>query len=235
MATQNAQDRRSLNGVRLLAGVPQEVRDDIARHCRWQSYAREQKLIDREDDAADVFFLTEGQVRVVIFSASGREISFDDHGPGMVFGELSAIDGNLRSADVVALTDCTAALCSASTFRRIASESPALAQAMMAHLAGMVRRATERIMDLSTLAANNRVHSEILRLARPGIRDDMTAIMKPIPVHHDIATRVSTTRETVARVMGDLARTGLVIRQADHLLVTDIQKLMEIVEDVRGE
>lgn len=229
------QERRTLDGVHLLAGAPAEAKAELVRHCRFQRYPRDRQIIDRADEAQDVFFLLEGRVRVVVFSASGREVSFDDLEPGSVFGELAAIDGALRSADVVALTDCTVALCAAATFCRLVIEIPALALAMMRHLAGMVRRSTERIVDLSTLAANNRVHGEILRLARPGIRDDMTAVIAPIPVHHDIATRVSTTRETVARVLGELSRDGLVIRKQDHLLVTDIGRLMDLVETVRGE
>ena len=61
------------------------------------------------------------------------------------------------------------------------------------------------------------------------------ASISPIPVHGDVASRVSTTRETVARVMNDLARQGVVERLKDALLVNDVEKLREMVEEVRGE
>jgi uncharacterized protein (DUF1499 family) len=79
------------------------------------------------------------------------------------------------------------------------------------------------------------VHAEVLRLARASGKDDNTAVIAPIPPHNDIAGRVSTTRETVARVFGDLARAGIVERQANHLLVRDLARLEELVEDVRGD
>ena len=112
---------------------------------------------------------------------------------------------------------------------------PAIALKLMKHLAHLVRVSTTRIMDLSTLGANNRIHADLLRLARKLSDDDMTASISPIPVHGDVASRVSSTRETVARVMNDLARKGIVERQKEALLIKDLPRLEEMVEDVRGE
>jgi CRP-like cAMP-binding protein len=58
--------------------------------------------------------------------------------------------------------------------------------------------------------------------------------ISPIPVHSDIASRVSTTRETVARVLNDLARRGIVERTKQSLVIHDIAMLETLVEDVRG-
>ena len=60
-------------------------------------------------------------------------------------------------------------------------------------------------------------------------------MIKPIPVHADIASRVSTTRETVARVLSDLAREGIVRRTKDSLVIANVDRLSHIVEQVRGE
>ena len=88
---------------------------------------------------------------------------------------------------------------------------------------------------MSTLGANNRVHAEILRLALHGSQPDGSAEIRPIPVHSDIASRVSTTRETVARVLSDLAKSGIVTRAADHLHVPKLRPLERMVEEVRGD
>ncbi len=90
-------------------------------------------------------------------------------------------------------------------------------------------------MDLSTLAANNRVHADLLRLARANPDGENQAVISPIPVHGDVASRVSTTRETVARVMNDLARQNLVKREKNKLVVLDVEALEDIVEEVKGE
>ena len=67
------------------------------------------------------------------------------------------------------------------------------------------------------------------------MQGDNQASIKPMPVHSDIASRVSTTRETVARVLNDLARQGAVERQKDALFIHDVDLLSDMVEEVRGE
>lgn len=226
---------QSLDAVGLFKPLSREARAALARQCRWRRYGAQEQIIDRHDDSRDVFFVISGKVRVVNYSLAGREVSFDDLGAGHFFGELAAIDGKPRSANVVALTDTLVAAMTPACFQKVVSSDPAIAMAVLAHLATVVRRATARIMDLSTLGANNRVHAEILRLAKEGPVKGKTAVISPIPLHSDIAGRVSTTRETVARVFSDLARAGLVERCADHLLVRDLDRIEQMVEDVRGD
>ena len=106
----------------------------------------------------------------------------------------------------------------------------------MRRLTSIVRHATDRIMELSTLGANNRVHAELLRQARAAGRGDSgKVVLRPIPVHGDIASRVSTTRETVARVFNELARGHIIRRERDALVVLDLARLEALVEEVRGE
>jgi CRP-like cAMP-binding protein len=106
--------------------------------------------------------------------------------------------------------------------------------AMFHHLAGALRAATGRIFDLSILGTHNRIHTELLRIAIPAEDGANTAIIHPVPVHADIASRVSTTRETVARVLGDLGRQGLVQRDGDSLVVRDFEALTRIVKEFKG-
>jgi CRP-like cAMP-binding protein len=60
-------------------------------------------------------------------------------------------------------------------------------------------------------------------------------LIEPAPVHADIAARVSTTRETVARVMGDLARDEIVNRHGGALAILDPGRLAALVEETRAE
>jgi predicted transcriptional regulator len=56
-----------------------------------------------------------------------------------------------------------------------------------------------------------------------------------MPVHSNIAARVSTARETVARVLGDLTRKGIVERESDALRIVDINRLTQMVKEFRGD
>lgn len=224
----------SLANIKIMSDLGAE---DIARldeRCNWRVVTKQEVIIDRQSDSRDVYFVVNGRVRIVNYSLSGREVTFDDLLTGDHFGELAALDSQPRSANVLALEDTTLATMSHETFRNLLLEHPEVAVRIMVHMAHIIRTATERIMDLSTLGANNRVHAELLRLAIPSSDEDETAMIKPIPIHGDIASRVSTTRETVARVLSDLSKSGLVKRQNDRLIVLDVEQLTDMVEQFRG-
>jgi len=226
-----------LKDVDLFAGVPADERHKVERLCRWRRYAAQEQIIDRQSGNSDVYCVVRGRVRIVVYSLSGRELTLDDIVAGGHFGELAAIDGQPRSASVMALEDTTLAILPAEHFRRAMRECPVLADNVMRRLVSMVRASTDRIIDLSTLGANNRVHAELLRRARQSGTTDAEGhvTLSPIPVHGDIASRVSTARETVARVLNDLARQGIVRRDRDALVILDMARLAEMVESVRGE
>ncbi len=226
----------SLDSITLFEPLTPAERQTLAQQCRWRRYAPQEQVFDRSDTGRDAYFIVEGMVRIVDYSFSGREVSFVDISAGTYFGHMGAIDERPRSAGVIALTNTLLASMSPALFQKTVSSHPKLALDIMQNLAVTVRRSTERIMDLSTLGANNRVHAEILRLARASRTDEdsSTAVISPIPVHSDIASRVSTTRETVARVFGELSKSGLVERRSNQLFVSDFEQLEELVEDVRG-
>ncbi|WP_035705220.1 Crp/Fnr family transcriptional regulator [Niveispirillum irakense] len=225
----------NLDRIELLQALSVEQRAAIARQCSWRHFHPHEQIVDRASDSRDVCLIVEGRVRVVNYSLSGREITFDDIESGGYLGELSAIDSGPRSASIVALTETLVAFMSPRLFLETVTTHPAIGTLVMRRLAHIVRTSTGRIMDLSTLGANNRVHAELLRLAKAGMRDDNTAEITPVPIHSDIASRVSTTRETVARVMSDLSRDNLVIRQGNSLIIQDFDRLEEMVEEVRGD
>lgn len=221
--------------IPLFADLSPAERAAIARQCRWRRFDPHEQIIDRQSESRDVFFVISGRVRVIIYSVSGREVTLDDLVCGDFFGELAAIDGNPRSASVMALEPTRLAVIGGPAFIDLILARRALALAVMGRMVGIIRNATDRIMDLSTLGANNRVHGELLRLARLAPRQDETPVIRPIPLHSDLASRVSTTRETVARVLNDLARRDIVRRERDALVIADPARLSKLVEDVRGD
>ncbi|MEM7023171.1 MAG: Crp/Fnr family transcriptional regulator [Pseudomonadota bacterium] len=228
MASANDQ---TLENIRLLSVLPPEVRRQLETMCQWRRFARGEQIFGHQDSSTDVGLIVRGRVRVLIYSSAGRQISFEDLGEGSHFGEVAAIDGGPRSASVVARTRVTLAVLSGQLFMDLCGRHPELGLVVMRGLTDIVRRITSRVVALSTLGAQNRVHAELLHLAREHVNGASTII--PLPHHADIAARVSTTRETVARVLADLVRRRVVERQGDTLLVRDLSRLSAMVEDVR--
>ncbi len=228
-------ETESLAQIDLLSGLKPAELKKIEKSASFKRYGDHEQIIDRNSDSSDVFFIVEGNIRVINYSLSGREITFDDLTDGDYFGELAAIDGRPRSASVMALTDSLVVSLPKDRFLDLLETHPSVAMKVIRRLTEIVRAATDRIMDLSTMAANNRIHADLLRLAKDHMKGENEAEISPIPMHSDIASRASTTRETVARVLSDLARNGVVERQKKTLLVMDVGQLSDMVEEVRGE
>ncbi|MCH9019086.1 MAG: Crp/Fnr family transcriptional regulator [Proteobacteria bacterium] len=222
--------RKSLAGVALLAELSPERLAALERNCRWRRYAAKEMIFDLESEGTEVYFVVDGAVQIVNYSPSGREISFAQVPAGSYIGELSAIDRRPRSATVVAAEDTTLASISAATFQTLLLEHPKIALLSLHNLAQMVRAADERIMDLSTLSAINRVHVELLRMVSAEGPDANTGYIRPMPTHSDIASRASTTRETVSRVLSHLARVRILERASDEFRVVDIERLKHLIE-----
>ena len=149
-------------------------------------------------------FVGEGRVNVMNSSPGGREVVFASLGPGESFGELAAIDMGPRSATIVAAEKSLLAELSSQHFLGLLERQPEIALRVLRTLAAMVRMSDIRIMELSTLAASQRVYSELLRMAQPDAAVPDLWVVRSMPPLREIASRVSTTRETVARAMGHL-------------------------------
>ncbi|MTI10851.1 Crp/Fnr family transcriptional regulator [Curvivirga aplysinae] len=228
-------DIKTLRNIPLFKNFSDSDLGQWNKRCGWQEFAANEQIIDRQSDTRDIYFITKGSARVVNYSISGREISFDDIHQGTFFGELSALDGEPRSANVVALTQTEVATLSETAFKDLLINHPETAIILMQRMSKIIRTSVDRIMDLSTLGANNRVYAEILRLARNGRISNNESRIDPVPNHSDIASRVSTTRETVARVFSELSKKQLLEKSKNTLVVRDLSRLQEMVEEFKGD
>lgn len=229
------QDTPSLESVTIYSGLSEEERAAIAQQCRWQRFQAGQEIIAHNEPSLEVYFLVEGMARVIIYSFTGKPVIFRDVRPGEVFGEFAAIDAGPRSATVEATTDCVTASLRPDAFWESLLSHPLVARSAMEWLTSQVRALTGRVLEFSTLAVRNRLHAELLRLARDDIQGDGTAIIYPVPTHAELASRISTHREAVTREMSRLNRSGLIERKGDRLVICNLKELGVLVEEVLGE
>lgn len=223
-----------LRRIALLEGLPDDRLETLAKQCAWRTWAADQSVLTREATDRDVYLIVSGKVRVTTYSALGRQVTFRDLGAGEIFGEVAAIDGRPRSADVLALESSLLASMPPGVFLQLVNEHPGAARYVVHHLAALVRKLSDRVVDLSTLGVQNRIHAEILRLAREAGVNGNAARIEPAPKHVDLASQVSTYREQVTRELSALARQGVVRRDGHALVVPDVERLARMVADLRS-
>jgi len=224
-----------LKQVRLLQDLPQERLEILASRCNWRRVEPGQVIVARNSPDRDVHFVVSGRVRVTSFSAGGKQVTFRDEDAGEMFGDLAAIDARPRSADVLALDSVLVASLTPEHFRELIATEPLVQERVLQRLAGLVRLLSERVIELSTLGVQNRIHAELLRIARQAGQPGNRVRIDPAPKHADIASQVSTYREQVTREFSALARQGLLEKDGTALVLTDVARLERIVAEVRLE
>ena len=127
------------------------------------------------------------------------------------------------------------ALMSSAFFRELMERDSAFMSAVLNHLVGMLRSLTLRIVEFSTLAVKNRIHSELLRMARDSRDASGAYLISPAPTHSEIAQRISTHREAVSREISRLKQLGIIERRGRVLAVKDFERLQRMVDEASGD
>ncbi len=223
----------SLKHMAVLQDLSEIELPRLAKDCRWRRFQREAEILSAEAGSTDVHFIATGRVRVTFYSPGGREVAFRELGPGASFGELSAIDGETRSASVVALDDCTIACISAERFWRLLRDSPEVSANVLRSLAALVRDLTTRIVGETTLTVPQRVRAEIVRLARGTGHKGKSALIQKSPTHAALASQIGATREAVSRELSRMASDGFVERRGRDLVVHDVAGLQSSIDGMR--
>lgn len=220
----------TLAGIALLRRLPHERIQKLDQMCAWRVVSEGDEIMTRDQQTSDVHFIVKGKVRIVNYSASGREVAYATADSGDYFGELSALDHHPRSASVIALDECKLAIMSASLFCETIKSDPEIGFCVLQKLAAIIRANDDRIMDLATLSAYQRVYLELLKLKRVDPVRPNSWLIYPLPTQASIAALASTTRETVARVLGQLQSDGITDRKGKTLYIRQLEKLQRLAE-----
>lgn len=125
-----------LGDVRLFSRCTPRQRRAIARHAQIAELPSGIDLV-REGEPGDALFV------IIEGSAVVRRgtVVLDRVGPGAYFGELAILDGEPRSATVIAETDVKVAVIGIRMFRTLLREFSDLAEQLLVALAGELREA----------------------------------------------------------------------------------------------
>ncbi|MGB8278521.1 MAG: Crp/Fnr family transcriptional regulator [Methylovirgula sp.] len=206
------------------------------RRCIWRRFDDGETIVDYEDETSDVYFIVSGEVRVLIRTQAGKEIILAEMRTGQFFGELAAIDGAKRSANVTALTKAELCIMPGSVFREVVFTSAITCDRLLRLLTGRVRELDARLAEHSIFDLKHRLYSELLRMAgpRPGKPGERT--VTPPPYHHVLAARIGCRREQVTRELSAMAHEGLVEKTRGALVLLRPQVLeARLAEALREE
>jgi len=224
--------REALRGCGLFGNADEQTLDALAAALRVRRFRKAETVFHQGDPGDALFIVASGSVKVVLPSDEGAEPAIVALlGPGEFFGELAILDGAPHSATIVAIEPTETLVLHRDAFLALIDSEPELRRALLASLATEIRRLTGHVEDLHFLDLPGRLASRILRLSVECEPDPDGAIRISWPyTQSELAGMIGGSRQSVNRLLADLAEEGLVRIEHDVLVVTDRDRLARTVE-----
>ena len=224
-----------LSGISLFKDTGLDLASYEAR-SRWRHVAPNEEQNENDEKTSNVYFLVSGEVRVLMRTRSGKEVIFGDLRAGQFFGELAALDGTPRSANVTALTRGEVCIMSSAVFRELVFGSQLVTDRIFRLLTGRVRELNGRLMEHVVLDLRHRLYAELIRLSIPRAGHPGERVVTPPPFHHVLAARIGCRREQVTREFTTLDQEGLIERTRGALVLKKPEILQSrVAADMRED
>jgi CRP/FNR family cyclic AMP-dependent transcriptional regulator len=210
-------------------GDDEAVLRDVNAACHTARYEAGSIIFGEGDEDDWVGIVLEGRARALRYSADGTEVAVSTIGPGSLFGEMSAIRGSKRSADMYALDDLKIACLTGSAFVQLLAKYPPVALNLCQLLADRLENTTLRLFEEVTLTSKHKVFAWLLREAGQELGQGLPRI-ESMPTISELARHLNLARETVSRTVNSLKDQGIVGSRGQGLEILDRHRLVSLLE-----
>ena len=196
-----------MQNIELFEHLSEEDLETLESLAVTRSYPKNTVLINEGDQANAMYFIDSGKVRVFVSDDQGKELILNTMGEGEYFGELSLLDDEKRSASVITTEKATFSIIYKEDFTDAIVKNPNLALSLLRNLTGRVRQLTENLKTLALEDVYGRIRKTLLSLAVD--EGDIQVVTEKL-TQQDIANRIGSSREMVARILKDLQIGGYI-------------------------
>jgi CRP/FNR family transcriptional regulator, cyclic AMP receptor protein len=179
-----------------------------------EKYGRNQRVFDQGDQADSVFYVQDGEVKVVVISHHGKDAVVAMHGKGDFFGEGCLTGQPLRLATVLAMTDCIIIRIDKAAMVRALHDEPAFSDVFMAYILARNARVEADLVDQLFNSSEKRLARILLLMANIGKEAKAEPILAKIS-QETLADMVGTTRSRVSTFMNKFRKLGFIEYNGD--------------------
>lgn len=188
--------------------------ENFLRHCQRQVHKSKSVIVREGEQSDSLFIILEGSVSVMVEDDDDKDhkmvVSYLN--PGDFFGEMSLFtsESEMRSAEIIARTQCEVAEITHERFHQIRSQFPDILFAIARQMSERLRQTTLKLKDLAFVDVSGRVAHTLLDLSKQP--DAMTHPdgMQIKVTRQELGKIVGCSREMAGRVLKSLEQEGLV-------------------------
>lgn len=211
-----------LKHISIFSGLSDEELGVIAERSVTRTYPKNTILINEGDIGNALFVVLSGKVKVFVSDSSGKEFVLNVLGENEYFGEMALLDDETRTASVMTVEKSSFCILNKEDFLPLVLSHPNLMSILLKNLVCRIRQLTDNIKALALKDVYGRVKRLLEDLATTQAGQ---AVVQDKLTQQDIADRVGSSREMVARILKDLTIGGYISIEKKQIVL--LNKLPE--------
>jgi CRP/FNR family cyclic AMP-dependent transcriptional regulator len=216
----------------IFCDLESEAFDQLCRYAKHLTLKRGATICSKGDPGNSLFAVISGTVKMSISSPDGRSAIFNLIGAGEVFGEIAVLDGQARTADATANTNCELFVIDRREFLPFVRSHPALAMKFIELLCAKLRWTSDQVEQIILQNLPGRLASALIRLAE---KHELAPGGRTIPVtQQEISEMVGMTRESINKQLRVWATRKWVRLEHGAIVVLDPESLQALAEAGSG-
>jgi CRP/FNR family cyclic AMP-dependent transcriptional regulator len=209
-----------------------EAFDQLCRYAKHTTLKRGEAIFSKGDPGNSMIAVISGTVKISVSSAEGRSAILNLIGPGEIFGEMSVLDGQPRSADCTANTACEIFVIDRREFLPFLRSQPELAMKFIELLCTRLRWTSDQVEQVILQNLPGRLASALIRLTE---KHKSSPTGRTIAVtQQEISEMVGMTRESINKQLRAWAARKWVRLEHGAIVVLNAEPLQALVEAGSG-
>ena len=215
------------------ADLEPEAFEQLCRYAKHATMKRGATIASKGDPGTSLFAVISGTVKISVSSPDGRNAILNLIGPGEIFGEVALLDGQSRSADATANTNCELFIIDRRDFIPFVRSQPALAMKFIELLCARLRTTSDQVEQVILQNLPGRLASALLRLTE---KHKAAQGGRTIAItQQEISEMVGMTRESINKQLRAWAARDWVRLEHGAIVVLKPQTLQTLIEAGSGD
>ena len=205
-----------------------EAFEQLGRYAKSATLKRGATIFSKGDPGNSLIAVVSGTVKISISSPDGRNAILNLIGPGEIFGEVAVLDGQARTADAIANSNCEIVVIDRREFLPFVKSQPALAMKFIELLCTRLRWTSGQVEEVILQDLPGRLASALLRLTerRKASQDSRTIAV----TQQEISEMVGMSRESINKQLRAWASRNWVRLEHGAIVVLNAASLQEIAQ-----
>jgi CRP-like cAMP-binding protein len=231
MSSPTLEEKRQIFQRHFLLGklTPSEI-DALISYARIEHYPTGREIFAKGSSGQCLMAILRGSVKISSLSVGGKEIVFAIFNAGDVFGEIAVLDGEERSADATAMTECELLVLNRRDFLPVLEDHADLCMTLLRILCRRLRQTTEQVEHVMFLHLESRVAKALLQLVESvGLRVLHSPSVELHVSQRELGNMAGGSRESVNKIFQNWNRRGLINLGKGSIMIHNVAAIERLI------